>query len=120
MTSSRLGAGPIGEARCFLAMQSGPPQLLRSSLHMAIADGANWSDIVLQNPVMSEAISERVRSKPSPCLQAYICYGQAEASQLLRLQLPVLKAAKLTEITGAAAAQGNVRQVSRRRGTNAT
>jgi len=43
-----------------------------------------------------------------------VCYGQAE---LLRLQLPVLKAAKLTEITGAAAAQGNVEQVRCRRVT---
>lgn len=42
-------------------MQSGPPQLLRSSLHMAIADGAKWSDIVRQNPNMTDAISERVR-----------------------------------------------------------
>ena len=29
---------------------------------MAIADGAKWSDIVRRNPVMTEAISERVRS----------------------------------------------------------
>jgi len=43
------------------APQSGPPQLLRSSLHMAIADAANWSDIVRLNPVMTQAISERVR-----------------------------------------------------------
>ena len=30
----------------------------------------------------------------------------------MRLQLPVLKAAKLTEITGKAAAQGNLEQVT--------
>ncbi len=32
-------------------------------------------------------------------------------NELLLSQLPVLKAAKLTELTGAAAAQGNVEQV---------
>ena len=46
-------------------LQSGPPQLLRSSLHMAINDGAKWSDIVRENPNMTDAISERVRSSPT-------------------------------------------------------
>ena len=46
-----------------------------------------------------------------------MCCGQAEVSEPLRTQLPVLKAAKLTEITGAAAAEGNVEQVRRQQVT---
>ena len=94
-------------------MQAGPPQMLRVSMNMKILSKKSWHDIVVEDPKMSAQISERVLGI-CICFDAVILLWRASCILLsagdVCTQLPVLKAAKLGDAVGKAAAKGDVQQ----------